>query len=49
MAAEMADQREFGRMVALQGGEMTSVPLSEIEGVKHVDLDYLRIACTFFG
>jgi 6-phosphofructokinase 1 len=49
MAAELVEQGEFGRMVALQGGEMTSVPLSEIEGVKHVDLDYLRIASTFFG
>jgi ATP-dependent phosphofructokinase / diphosphate-dependent phosphofructokinase len=49
MAAELAEQREFGRMVALQGTEMTSVPLSEVDGVKHVDLDYLRIAATFFG
>jgi hypothetical protein len=28
---------------------MTSVPLNEVEGIKHVDLDYLRIAATFFG
>jgi ATP-dependent phosphofructokinase / diphosphate-dependent phosphofructokinase len=48
-AAELVEQGAFGRMVALQGGQMTSVPLSEIEGVKHVDLDYLRIASTFFG
>jgi ATP-dependent phosphofructokinase / diphosphate-dependent phosphofructokinase len=49
MAMELAEHREFGRMVALQGTEMTSVPLSEVEGIKHVDLDYLRIAATFFG
>jgi ATP-dependent phosphofructokinase / diphosphate-dependent phosphofructokinase len=49
MAVELAEQREFGRMAALHGAEMTSVPLSEVEGVKHVDLDYLRIAATFFG
>ena len=49
MAAELAEQGEFGRMVALHGTEITSVPLGDIEGVKHVDLDYLRIASTFFG
>ena len=49
MAAELIEQREFGRMVALHGNEMTSVRLSEVEGIKHVDLDYLRIAATFFG
>jgi phosphofructokinase-like protein len=48
-AAELAEQSEFGRMAALQGTEMTSVPLSAVEGVKHVDLDFLRIAATFFG
>jgi 6-phosphofructokinase 1 len=49
MAAELAEQQEFGRMAALHGTEMTSVPLSEVEGLKHVHLDYLRIAATFFG
>jgi ATP-dependent phosphofructokinase / diphosphate-dependent phosphofructokinase len=48
-AAELAEQQEFGRMAALHGTEMTSVPLNEVEGIKHVDLDYLRIAATFFG
>ena len=48
-AAELVEHGEFGRMAALHGTEMTSVPLSEVEGVKHVDLDYLRIAATFFG
>jgi len=25
------------------------VPLSEVQGLKRVDLDYLRLAATFFG
>jgi 6-phosphofructokinase 1 len=49
MAAELVEQRRFGRMTAVHGTEMTSVPLSEVEGIKQVDLDYLRIAATFFG
>jgi 6-phosphofructokinase 1 len=48
-AAELAIGGEFGRMAALHGTEMTSVPLSEVEGVKQVDLAYLRLAGTFFG
>jgi phosphofructokinase-like protein len=48
-AAELAEQREFGRMAALRGTEITSVPLSEVKGVKPVDLAYLRLAGTFFG
>jgi 6-phosphofructokinase 1 len=48
-AAELADHGEFGRMAALHGKEMTSVPLDEVQGLKYVDLDYLRIASTFFG
>ena len=37
------------RMAALHGTEMTSVPLSEVEGVKTVDLAFLDVARTFFG
>jgi phosphofructokinase-like protein len=48
-AAELVEQRRFGEMASLRGGEMTSVPLGEIEGIKEVDLAYLRIASTFFG
>ena len=48
-AAELAMAGEFGRMAALHGSEMTSVPLAEVEGVKKVDLAYLRLASTFFG
>jgi 6-phosphofructokinase 1 len=48
-AAELVERGEFGRMVAIHGDEVTSVPLSEVEGVKLIDLDFLRIAATFFG
>jgi phosphofructokinase-like protein len=48
-AAELVIAGEFGRMAALRGDDMTSVPLSDVRGVKQVDLDYLRIASTFFG
>lgn len=46
--AEMALAGEFGQMAALRGAEMTSVPLSEVEGIKTVDLRYLEVARTFF-
>jgi ATP-dependent phosphofructokinase / diphosphate-dependent phosphofructokinase len=48
-AAELVENGEFGRMAALRGNEMTSVPLSEVEGLKRVDLSYLQLASTFFG
>jgi ATP-dependent phosphofructokinase / diphosphate-dependent phosphofructokinase len=49
MAAELVTGAEFGRMAALHGVEMTSVPLAEVTGVKQVDLAYLQLASTFFG
>jgi 6-phosphofructokinase 1 len=48
-AAELAMAGEFGRMASLRGTEITSVPLSEVQGIKTVDLRYLEIARTFFG
>ncbi len=48
-AAELLIEGRFGRMVSLQGTEMTSVPLKWVEGVKTVDVKYLEIARTFFG
>lgn len=48
-AADMVVTGEFGRMAALHGVEMTSIPLGEVDGIKTVDLDYLEIAKTFFG
>ena len=47
-AAEMVMAGEVGRMAALHGREMTSVPLSEVRGLKEVDLRLLDIARTFF-
>jgi ATP-dependent phosphofructokinase / diphosphate-dependent phosphofructokinase len=48
-AAELVEEGSFGQMAALSGGEMTSVPLAEVEGVKRIDLGYLKLAGTFFG
>jgi 6-phosphofructokinase 1 len=48
-AADLVMAGETGRMVALKGNTMTSVPLHEVEGVKEVDLRYLELARTFFG
>jgi 6-phosphofructokinase 1 len=48
-AYEMVRGGEFGRMAALHGDRMTSVPLSEVEGVKTVDLNLLDIARRFFS
>ena len=48
-AADLAIAGKFGRMAALHGAEMTSVPLADVQGVKQIDLDYLRLASTFFG
>ncbi len=43
-AYELAAAGEFGRMVALQGAEIGSIPLSEVTGVKTVDLRLLETA-----
>ena len=48
-AADLVMAGETGRMVALHGTEMTSVPLEQVDGIKTVDLRYLEIAKTFFG
>jgi ATP-dependent phosphofructokinase / diphosphate-dependent phosphofructokinase len=48
-AADLVHERKFGHMAALHGTEITSVPLAEVEGLKTVDPDYLRIARTFYG
>jgi 6-phosphofructokinase 1 len=47
-AYEMAKAGEFGRMTAIHGRQMTSVPLAEAVKVKHVDLGMLEIAKRFF-
>jgi 6-phosphofructokinase 1 len=48
-AAELAIAGEYGRMAALRGDQVISVPLSDVTGVKTVDLHYLEVARTFFG
>jgi ATP-dependent phosphofructokinase / diphosphate-dependent phosphofructokinase len=48
-AAELVEEGRFGEMAALRGEEMTSVPLSQVQGIKPVDLSFLRLASTFFG
>jgi 6-phosphofructokinase 1 len=48
-AADLAIAGEYGRMAALRGDQVVSVPLSDVTGVKTVDLHYLEVARTFFG
>ncbi len=48
-AYELAKAGEFGRMVALHGNEVTSIPLGEVRGIKTVDLELLEIAKRFFA
>lgn len=48
-AAELAINGEYGNMAALRGTEVVSVPLSDVTGVKTVDLNYLEVARAFFG
>jgi len=47
-AYEMVKAGEFGRMAAIHGTQMTSVPLEEAVKVKQVDLRMLEIAKRFF-
>jgi 6-phosphofructokinase 1 len=48
-AFEMAKAGEFGRMAALKGDTVTAIPLSEVDGIKTVDLELLEIAKRFFS
>ena len=48
-AAEMVHRGEFGRMVALRGRDVTSVPFQEALVTRRVDEELYRIASTFFG
>ncbi|MBI2372121.1 MAG: 6-phosphofructokinase [Deltaproteobacteria bacterium] len=49
-AADMVQRGEFGRMAALRGREVISVPLEEAAtGLKKVDRDLYAIAQVFFG
>jgi 6-phosphofructokinase 1 len=49
-AYEMVLSGEWGRMAALRGNKITSVPLQEaVSGIKLLDEDYYKIAEVFFG
>ncbi|MCW3982267.1 MAG: 6-phosphofructokinase [Candidatus Bathyarchaeota archaeon] len=49
-AIDLVHEGKFGRMVALQGNKITSVPLKTIAGKrKTVDLQLYRMAEVFFG
>jgi len=48
-AYELAKAGEFGRMVTVRGGEIGSIALGEVEGIKTVDLELLEIAKRFFA
>ncbi|MEQ8834788.1 MAG: ATP-dependent 6-phosphofructokinase [Miltoncostaeaceae bacterium] len=47
-AAEAVLAGETGTMVALRGNRILPIPLTEVEGVKGVDLELLELARTFF-
>jgi len=47
-AYELAAAGRFGRMVSLRGDAIDSVPLSEVRGIKTVNLELLEIARRFF-
>lgn len=47
-AADAVLDGAFGTMVALDGSEITRIPLSDVVGVKPVDLRLLELAKTFF-
>ncbi len=48
-AAEMVDRGEFGKMVALRGRDITSVPFRDALVTRRVDEELYKIAATFFG
>ena len=49
-AIGLASRKQYGRMTALKGNRITSVPLAEAaDGVKTVDLTIYRMAERFFG
>ena len=49
-AIDLVHRGKFGRMVALQGNKIVSVPLKEVVGKrKNVDLELYEIASVFFG
>ncbi len=49
-AADLIKERDFGKMVALQGTDIVAVPLEEaVANLKTVDMDLYNIASIFYG
>lgn len=49
-AVDLIHQNKFGRMVALQGSEITDVPVEEaVDKLKKLDLELYKVAEVFFG
>lgn len=49
-AVDLIHQNKFGRMVALQGSEITDVPVEEaVDKLKKLDLGLYKVAEVFFG
>jgi 6-phosphofructokinase 1 len=48
-AVEMVEQGRFGRMVALRGRDISSVPFSDALATRTVDDELYDVAATFFG
>lgn len=48
-AAEMVLRGEFGKMVALRGRDVVTVPFEEALVMRRVDEELYRVASTFFG
>ncbi len=47
---DLIREKDFGKMVALQGNAIVSIPLEEaVERLKTVDMDLYRIASIFYG
>jgi len=49
-AADLVQQKKFGRMVALQGSKIVDVPVEAgVDSLKTLDMDLYKLAGTFFG
>ena len=49
-AITLIQEKSYGKMAALRGNRITSVPLSTVaEGIKTVDMNAYRTAERFFG
>jgi 6-phosphofructokinase 1 len=50
MAADLVEQKKFGRMAALQGAKVVDVPVEAGVGeLKTLDMDLYKLAAIFFG